>query len=275
VRPQMGSRPPSEPEWVRCALTMRELWPSPADDVDPVAAFAADDRPVPADRPWVLTNMIASVDGAATDSGGRSGGLGGPADRAVFMAIRGVADLVLAGVGTVLAEDYGPARLSPAVREQRVARGQDPVPRIAVVTASLRIEPGRRLFREAPADARPLILTAARADPDRRRALAEVAEVVEVGDDQVDWATALGVLRSAWEVRVLLCEGGPSTNARLVADDVLDEVCLTVAPWLIGDAASRIAQGPAEGRFDRMRLVRVLEADGYLFLRHVRDRGGE
>lgn len=252
---------------------MRELWPSPtADGVDPVSAYDGDDRPVPPDRPWVLTNMIASVDGAATDSGGRSGGLGGSGDRAVFMAIRGVADLVLAGVGTVAAEDYGPVRLAPEVQERRVARGQAAVPRIAIVTASLRIEPDRRVFREAPADARPLILTAARADPARRRALAEVADVVEVGDDQVDWGVALGVLRSQWGVRVLLCEGGPVTNARLVAEDVLDEVCLTLAPWLIGDTASRIAQGPAEGRFSRMRMARVLEDGGYLFLRHVRDR---
>jgi riboflavin biosynthesis pyrimidine reductase len=251
---------------------MRELWPSPADVVDPVAAYTADDRPAPAGRPWVLTNMIASVDGAATDSGGRSGGLGAAGDRAVFMAIRGVADLVLAGVGTVAAEDYGPARLPPEVQEQRVARGQAPLPRIAVVTASLRIEPDRRLFREAPPDARPLILTAARADAERRRALAEVADVVAVGEDQVDWGVALGVLGSEWGVRVLLCEGGPSTNARLVAEDVLDEVCLTVAPWLVGDTAARIAQGPTEGRFDRMRMTRVLEDDGYLFLRHVRDR---
>jgi hypothetical protein len=59
-----------------------------------------------------------------------------------------------------------------------------------------------------------------------------------------------------------------------VADDVLDEVCLTVAPWLIGDTATRIAQGPAEGRFSRMRMARVLEDDGYLFLRHVRDHSG-
>ncbi|HKE72999.1 MAG TPA: dihydrofolate reductase family protein [Acidimicrobiales bacterium] len=251
---------------------MRELWPSPTDGIDPVAAYAADDRPAPDGRPWVLTNMIASVDGAATDSGGRSGGLGGPGDRAVFGAIRGVADLVLAGVGTVVAEDYGPARLPPEVQEQRAARGQAPLPRIAVVTASLRIEPDRRVFRDAVPDVRPLILTVARADAGRRRALAEVADVVEVGDEQVDWSLALGTLWSEWGVRVLLCEGGPSTNARLVAEDVLDEVCLTLAPWLIGDAAARIAQGPAEGRFDRMRMTRVLEDDGYLFLRHVRDR---
>lgn len=251
---------------------MRELWPSPADEIDPVVAYGSDARPAPPDRPWVLANMISSVDGAATDAGGTSGGLGGPADQAVFLAVRSVADVIVAGAGTVIAEDYGPARLTPALQERRVDRGQAALPRIAVVTASLRIDPGRRLFRDAAADSRPLILTTARADPDRRRALAAVAEVVEVGDDQVDWALALAALRSRCRAEAVLCEGGPRTNAQLVAEDLLDEVCLTLAPVLVGDAAPRIAGGPEQGRQHRLRLARVLTADGYLFLRHVRDR---
>ena len=41
-------------------------------------------------RCWVRGNMITSVDGAAT-SGGKSGALGGDADRAVFGALRALA----------------------------------------------------------------------------------------------------------------------------------------------------------------------------------------
>lgn len=251
---------------------MRALWPSPAEDVDPVVVFAGDARPEPPDRPWVMANMIASVDGAATDAGGTSGGLGGPADRAVFVAVRAVADVVVAGAGTVAAEDYGPARLTDALREQRSARGQGPVPRIAVVTASLRIDPERRLFSEASPEAPPLVLTTSRADTGRRKALSAVAEVVEVGDDRVEWPRALAALRERCGARVVLCEGGPTTNAQLVAEDLVDELCLSLAPALVGDGSSRIAQGPGEGRRHRLRLDRVLEADGYLFLRHVRDR---
>jgi riboflavin biosynthesis pyrimidine reductase len=250
---------------------MRELWPSPADEIDPVTAYAADDRPVPPGRHWVMTNMIASVDGAATDADGTSGGFGGLGDRAVFVAVRAVADVIVAGAGTVIAEDYGPARLTPALAALRAERGQPDVPRIAVVTASLRIQPDRRLFREAPADARPLVLTTARADPDRRRALAEVAEIVEVGDERVDWPRALAALRSVTGADVVLCEGGPQTNAQLVAADLLDEQCLTLAPFLVGDEAPRIAEGPAPGARRRLRLARVLADEGYLFLRYVRD----
>ena len=58
---------------------MRRLWPDPIDEVDVPAMVAAEARPAPPDRPWLLVNMITSLDGAITVSG-RSGGLGGPAD---------------------------------------------------------------------------------------------------------------------------------------------------------------------------------------------------
>ncbi len=252
---------------------MRELWPSPTDEIDPVTAYAADHRPAPPGRPWVISNMIAAVDGAATDAAGTSGGFGSPGDRAVFLAVRSVADVIVAGSGTVIAEDYGPARLTPALAALRAERGQQDVPRIAVVTASLRIEPDRRLFREAPAGARPLVLTTARADPERRRALAAVADILEVGDDRVDWGQALAALRSVTGAGVVLCEGGPQTNAQLVAEDLVDEQCLTVAPYLVGDAAPRIAQGPTSGALARLALARVLADDDYLFLQYMRRRG--
>ena len=94
---------------------MRIRWPTPSegeDDLDPVAVVAAEARPAPPGRPWVLANMIASADGSATDAGGRSGGLGGPADKAVFGAVRAIADVVVAGAATVMAEDYGPSHSS-------------------------------------------------------------------------------------------------------------------------------------------------------------------
>lgn len=252
---------------------MRMLWPEHGADVEPTEAYAADERPVPAGRPWVLTNMIASVDGSAADPTGRSGGLGGSADKRVFAAIRAVADVIVAGSATVIAEDYGPVRLTPELREARRQRGQAEVPRLAVVTASLRIDPGRRLFQESSGE-RPIVLTTASADPERRRALSAVAEVVEVGDDRVDWARALAALPDLAGARVVLSEGGPSTNGQLVAADVLDEVCLTMAPALVGGPAPRITAGGPGSDLRPLLLARILTEDGYLFLRYVRDRTG-
>ncbi|HET6953536.1 MAG TPA: dihydrofolate reductase family protein, partial [Acidimicrobiales bacterium] len=182
-----------------------------------------------------------------------------------------VADVVMAGAATVLVEDYGPARPSPAARRLRREHGQAEAPRIAVVSSSLRIDPESRLFRESTPDARPLVLTTASADRTRRAALDAVAQVLDVGDEWVDWHRALAALRDAAGAGIVLCEGGPSTNAQLIDADLVDEMCLTVAPSLSGGPAHRIAQG-AEATLRPMRLTRALADDGYLFLRYVRQR---
>ncbi|HKA84617.1 MAG TPA: pyrimidine reductase family protein [Acidimicrobiales bacterium] len=249
-----------------------------SDQVDPADVYGADPRPPVGDRPWVLCNMIASVDGAATDAAGRSGGLGGPADLRVFSAIRAVADIVLAGAGTVRTERYGPARPSPAQEEARRARGQSPRPRIAVVTRSLALDLELPLFREATDEHRPIVITttgsldastgtAATATQE----LAMVAEIIIAGDDAVDWDTALRALRTTARAGVVLVEGGPSTNGQLLADDLVDELCLTVSPQIVATAAPRIVNSVVEAP-RRMTLDRVLVEDDYLFVRYLRAR---
>jgi riboflavin biosynthesis pyrimidine reductase len=141
------------------------------------------------------------------------------------------------------------------------------------VSASLRIDPGVRLFEDPPPEDRPIVVTVARADEHRRQRLAEVADVLEVGDERVEWPRALAALASTTAAHVVLCEGGPRTNAQLIAEDLLDELCLTLSPILVDGEAPRIAQGPGASHLRRLALARVLAADGYLFLRYARGGG--
>lgn len=247
---------------------MRRLWPEPCDDVDVLELVGAEARPAPPDRPWLLVDMVASLDGAIT-VGGRSGGLGAPADQAMFSALRAVADVVLAGAGTVRAEGYGPARPTEATRAFRRARGQRDVPRIAVVSRSLSFDLSSRLFTEG--DQRPLVLTCQTAPADRRDALAEVAEVVEVGDATVDVGVALREL-GAMGASVVTCEGGPTLNGDLVVADLVDEWALSVSPMLAGGQALRAVVGPQLPEPHRLRLDRLVEGDGLLLGRWLRDR---
>src|SRR5690349_1395260 len=76
---------------------------------------------------WVRGNMIASLDGGAADDG-KSGGLGGPGDRSVFVQMREAADVILVGATTVRVENYSGAQLSVAARQARQRRGQHEVP---------------------------------------------------------------------------------------------------------------------------------------------------
>ena len=241
---------------------MRRLLPAPAEPVALSDAYP----PLPgrAGRPSMRVNMIASVDGA-TAVDGVSGGLGGPADRAVFMHLRSVADVVLVGAGTVRAEGYGPPRLPAELREARRRRGQAPLPRLAVVSRSCALDWDAPIFRDTAS--RPIVVTVERAPAERRAAAARVADVVTAGVEEVDLAAALGALAGMGAGSVL-AEGGPRLNGALAAAGLIDELCLTVAPRLAGGESARIVAGPpAPGGGPSLEPAFVGEEDGFLFLR--------
>ncbi len=97
---------------------------------------------------WVLANMVGGLDGSAA-VGGRVGALTGGADAVLFRRLRALADVVLVGAETVRAEGYGPVRLPDDLRAERVAAGRPPVPPVAVVSRSLRLDWDGPLFTEA------------------------------------------------------------------------------------------------------------------------------
>lgn len=218
---------------------------------------------------WVRGNMIASVDGGAT-SGGKSGGLGRDGDRAVFAALREMADVIVVGASTAQVENYSGVQFSAGQRQARQSRGQAEMPPIAVLTRSGRLAHDATLFHRT--EVAPLILTSADAVTDTRQRLGGLAEVLDASgarSDSVDLRTALDLLAGRGLLRVLT-EGGPGALGMFIEQDVLDEMCLTVAPVLVGGASARIVTGPAEVH-TAMRLSHALtDDDGYLYLRYGR-----
>lgn len=144
--------------------------------------------------------MIASVDGAASLQG-RSGALGGPADKSLFALLRALADVIVVGTATTRTEGYRPARLEEAVRARRSKWGLSPVPPIAVVTQGCRLDWTSPFFTEA--EQRPLVLTAASAGAAERARAAQVADVIVAGERPMStWArpwlsSASGVTRTS------------------------------------------------------------------------------
>lgn len=221
------------------------------------------------DGRWVRANMVASADGGAT-SAGTSGGLGGDGDKALFSVLRELADVILVGAATVRAEDYSGASPTADQRAAREARGQAAVPPIAVLTRSGSVDPDAAVFHRT--EVPPIVFTSAAAAPETRRALGDLAEVIDVsGSDaeSLELSHAVSVLADRGLGRIL-AEGGPGILGRLIADGLLDELCLTVAPMLVGGAAGRIVSGDGDDR-TRLHLQQVLsDDDGYLFLRYAR-----
>ncbi|MBG6056471.1 riboflavin biosynthesis pyrimidine reductase [Salinibacterium sp. CAN_S4] len=235
------------------------LWPDAADnlsDDDLIAALATP-------SPTVRLNFVSSADGSSTHDG-LSGGLSGPADKRHFELLRRVSDVVLVGAGTVRSEGYGPMLVSDASARWRVRHGMPEHPVFAIVSGSLQLDPRSRIFSEAPV--RPIVVTSARASG--LAEIAAVADVVIAGEEHVDLGEALRVIRERGHQQVL-CEGGPSLFGSLIADGLVDELCLTVEPTLEAGDGPRISRGPTD-QAQGMRLGHVLRSGDTLLLRYVR-----
>jgi len=218
---------------------------------------------------WVRGNMIASLDGGATDDG-KAGGLAGQGDRALFARMRQEADVIVVGAATVRIENYSGAQMSIAQRQERQRRGQAEVPPIAVVTHSADFEHDAKLFTHS--EVPPLILTCREGADDARHRFGALAEVVDASgrySDRVDPAAVLAILDRRG-LRRVLTEGGPSLLSLFIVGDLLDELCVTIAPILVGGQARRIASGSGESH-TRMQRSHVLSDDeGYLYTRYLK-----
>ena len=219
---------------------MRRLLPDFADAVELADAYAEPARRRRRDRPWVIVNMIASLDGAIA-LGERSGGLSGPADQRVFAHLRDVADIIVVGAGTARAERYGPPK-RPGLR-------------IGVVTRRAVLDWTLPLFTSGAG----FVITS-------EDAPAVAVDSVRAGHGEVDLVAVLGQL----DGDVVLCEGGPTLNGDLLAVNAIDEWCLTVAPMLAGGDAGRAAVSAREHPVG-FRIVHLLTEDGFLFVRALRD----
>lgn len=174
-------------------------------------------------EPWLRVNMVSSVDGAATGSDGKSGSINNAADKKVFALLRSLADCVLVGAGTARAEGYRPTD-RPVVL----------VSRRAALPSSLLGAPAGSV----------LLVTCSSAE-----GLAEAQEelgdsVIQAGADSVDLAAGVAALHERG-LRRITCEGGPHLLADLAAAGLVDELCATVVPRLVGGIHPRITAGPA------------------------------
>ncbi|HWL77781.1 pyrimidine reductase family protein [Microbacterium sp.] len=213
----------------------------------------------------VRMNFIESADGAVTLDGS-SGALGGDTDRAVMSVLRTMADVVMVGAGTVRAEGYGGVRMAGPDAAWRRERGLSEHPPLALVSHRLDIEPEHPFF--AKAVVRPFVVTHEGVPERRRRALDEVADVLVHGAERVDLALTLAALATRGMTQVL-CEGGPHLFGSLLEVGLVDELCVTIAPRIVGGDAGRIDQGAPEAD-RRLRLASsFVDDEGYVFLRYA------
>jgi riboflavin-specific deaminase-like protein len=210
------------------------------------------------DLPFVLVNMAMTVDGKIATASRQVSSFGSKRDLAHLYDLRATADAVMCGARTAALEDLhlgpGPARY----RRLRLQRGLAEYNLRILVSGRGSLDPAASIFRHRFSPL--LILTTEQPGARRLRAFAAVADhVVVCGRTAIDFRRTLAWLRSAWGVERLLCEGGGALNAALFAKNLVDELHLTICPFVFGGAtAPTIADGAAPRRLadaTELRLV--------------------
>lgn len=254
-----AQRPASEPRFERLFPTPGTV--SAAEALDELHAV----REATAELPHLMVNFVVSADGRVA-VGGRSAPLSDPGDRALFHGLRERVDAVFAGTGTMRSERYG--RLVPDAqrRRRRTTRGLAPDPLACLMTLSGKVPTEIPLF--ADPDSRVVVFSSTALD------LAGVSAHVDgvvLDRGELTLTTMLRRLRSAYDVRALLCEGGPTVFGALLQEGLVDELFLTLSPRLTGGGGDpTLTSGAGLGEPMGLALKWVLKREDTLFLRYGR-----
>ncbi|MDO8188308.1 dihydrofolate reductase family protein [Conexibacter sp. JD483] len=225
----------------------------------------------PAERPYVISNFAATLDGRIAIDG-RSGGIGDDGDHAVFRHLRTQADALLVGTGTIAHEQYGRPLRAADLREVRTRLGLDPAPPLVTITRSGRLPLEIPLFQDP--EAHVIVYTPQALAPPAVPARVQVHRVDEEHDGPLG-AAALRHLRAEHGVRSVLCEGGPLLLSSLLHGGLVDELFLTTAPLLAGGGPEfpMTSGDPLQPPLP-LELVWALERNGSLYTRHRVAIGG-
>lgn len=221
---------------------------------------------------WLRTNFVTTLDGSVQGSDHRSGTINTPSDHQVFALQRAHADAVIAGAETVRTEGYRAVTLEPWQQRLRHAEGLDPLPLLVIISGSLDVDPSVATAEKGQGGPVMIITPEGDDSADTGPLVDAGVEIVRTGTLQVDLQGAVRELTRRGHRR-LLCEGGAHLHHGLLAADLVDELCLTTAPVVIGGDGLRTTAGPLLGHALTFDLdFSVYADDGTHFTSYLRRR---
>ncbi len=213
--------------------------------------------PPPADRPYIFTNTVTTLDGKLIlgEPGSTAKGLGSPTDQLLMHRLQTHAHAIAIGSGTLRADWH---------------LNYPPEPYRVVLTTSGEL-PLEHPFFSNPR--RALVFAPTHLPPDRQQALQRVATLHLTGETQVDVREAVRILHTTYAVRYLLVEGGGNLNFYFFDAGLVDEVFLTLAPKIKGGAHLPTmvdGAGLPRERIAEFELISAYLEGDELFLRYRR-----
>ena len=185
-------------------------------------------------RPFVAVTFAMTVDGKITTRNFSPVDFTSREDKTHLFRQRALGDAVLIGHSTLKHDNVRLGLPDPKMREERVARGQTPYPLRVIVSNEGRIDASLKLFQAAISPI--LIFSTLRMPARYQKALREKATLHLSDAGTVDLAWMLRQLKHDYGVRTVACEGGATLFRALLEADLVDQLNLTIAPYLFGGA---------------------------------------
>ena len=215
--------------------------------------------------------MAMTADGKIATANRVIHSFGSARDLAHLYELRATADAVMCGARTVEISQSILGTGGAKFRRRRLKRGLAEYNLRVIVSGSGSIDPSAEIFKKRFSPI--IILTTARISKASLKKLRALADEVKIcGETEIDFRSALRWLRTKWDVKRLLCEGGGELNDALFRANLVNELHLTICPKIFGGrGAPTIADGRGAVKLalaGRFKLASARYVNGELFTVH-------
>jgi riboflavin-specific deaminase-like protein len=190
--------------------------------------------------PFVVATFAMTVDGKVTTKNFGPVDFTSREDKLHLFRQRALADAVLLG-HTSLKRDNVRLGLPVDLQQSRIKRKQTPAPLRVIVSNKGRIDIRLKIFQSTISPI--LIFSTTQMPKKTQAALEQKATLHLTKSNKIDLAAMLETLRSRYNVRRLACEGGPTLFRALLKRGLIDQLNLTVAPYMFGGAKAPTLTG--------------------------------
>ncbi|MDQ6912423.1 MAG: dihydrofolate reductase family protein [Verrucomicrobiota bacterium] len=183
-------------------------------------------------RPFVAATFAMTADGKITTHKNAPVDFTSREDRMHLLRQRAKADAVVIGHNTLKADNVRLGLPKGELREARLRRGRAEAPIRVIVSSNGRIDASLKIFQS---DISPiLIFSTTRMPRAFQKKLREKATLHLSEEEYVDLAWMLEQLRAEYKVKWVSLEGGAELFRSFLELDLVDQLNLTIAPFLFG-----------------------------------------
>ena len=191
-------------------------------------------------RPFVVATFAMTVDGKVTTKNLAPVDFTSREDKLHLFRQRALADAVLLG-HTSLKRDNVRLGIPVDLQHARTKRKQTPAPLRVIVSNKGRIDSRLKVFQSTIS---PILIFSTTQMPKKTQAVLKAKATLHLTKSgQIDLVAMLKTLRTRYNVRRLACEGGPTLFRALLKRGLIDQLNLTIAPYMFGGAKAPTLTG--------------------------------